>query len=474
MVAGTDNTPDGGTPADGSAETGRPTDALGDLLNRLPKAKLTGASRASTTVDAPLRTNREYRGGAMPEPVPAPPAPRASATETIERPSAPVHEPEVENRIRGQILPGRARGLSTGRMIWFLVAFVAPVILGSLYIFFIMPDEYITEFRFSVRVPVGNAGAVGQTSSGSSVSALFGGNPTPGTDLLDNFTVADYVRSPQAARDLNAKLQLKTMYNRPADPLSRLGDLASQERLGRYWQGMVYSDYDVTTGLAVVRVKGFTAQDSLSIANGLLASANKLVNDIGDQSQGDTVRFAREQLNRATEQVTTLQGRLGVLSRQGGVDSPSVGVTQANTQIATTTRTNIAQLQSEIQILRTQLHNSDAPQIVLLQQELAANQRALADAVGTSNNAATNNYAILTTQLANANTVLSSAQAALSYAQATAAAQRLYLTTYVRPTLADSPVAPDRWMDLLLLVVVAGMAWLVGMLVRNSILEHGL
>jgi capsular polysaccharide transport system permease protein len=149
-------------------------------------------------------------------------------------------------------------------------------------------------------------------------------------------------------------------------------------------------------------------------------------------------------------------------------------VVQANTQIATTTRTNIAQIESEIQVLKTQLHSSDAPQIVLLQQELLANQRALADAVGTSNTLATNDFAILTTQLTNANTVLSAAQAALSYAEATAAAQRLYLTTYVRPSQAESSVAPDRWIDLLMLIGISAMVWMVGMLVRNSILEHGL
>jgi capsular polysaccharide transport system permease protein len=463
MVAGTDNTPDDATP-DGSARS------LQDLLTRLPQARSPGAARDTDAFDAPLRTNREYRGAPIPEAAPA----RAAATETVERPPAPVNEPEVEHRIRGRLLPSRAPAISTGRMIWFLIAFVAPVVLGTIYLFFIMPDQYVTEFRFSVRVPVGNPGATGQATSGSSLSALFGGNPTPGTDLLDNFTVADYVRSPQAARDLNAKINIKAMYNRIGDPLSRVGSNASAERLGRYWKWMVYSDYDVTTGLGVVRVNAFDPRDSLSIANALLSSANQLVNDIGNQSQQDTVRFAKEQVTRASAQVAVLRGQLTALAAQKGTDSPSVGVLKAADDLATNSRTNIAQIQGEIGVLMSQLHNPNAPQIEVLREEMAANEHALSGAVTVANAGATNRYSDIRTELTNALTVLSSAQAAQSYAEATAASQRLYLTTYVRPTLPESSVAPDRWVDLLMLIGISAMVWMVGMLVRNSILEHGL
>jgi len=477
MVAGIDDNGGAAAPGNGRAASAAAARSWQDLMARLPQSRSTGRGPGSgdpAVVEPPLRTNREFNGAEAAEPIAPPTHPRAASTETIERPQAPVNEPEVEYRIRGRALPRRATRVSTGRKVWFLISFIAPVLLGALYLFLIMPNEYVTEFRFSVRVPVGNSAGMAQASSGSSVSALFGGNPTPGTDLLDNFTVADYARSGQAARDLNAKLNLKAMYSKPGDPFSRLGTNVSQERLGRYWKWMVYSDYDVSTGLAVVRVKAYDPQDSLAIANTLLALSNQLVNEIGNESQGDTVRFAKEQVNRANAQVTDLQRQIAVLAARRGADSPSVGVIQANTQVATTTRTNIAQIQSEIEVLEGQLHNPDAPQIVLLRQELAANQRALAGAVSTSNTVSTNTFADLSAQLQNSINVLSTAQAALSSAQAAATSQRLYLTTYVRPTLPESSVAPNRWVDLLLLVLFSAMVWTIGMLVRNSILEHGL
>lgn len=446
--------------------------ALKDLMARLPSARVRSAAPAEP-VGAPLRANREYNGEAEPEAPAAPPPVRASESETIAPPRPVVEDP----RPAAPALPRRRATIARGRLIWFLAAFVAPVILGAIYLFFVMPDQYVTEFRFSVRVPVGNPGAMsslGQVSNGASVSALFGGNPTPGTDLLDNFTVADYARSPQAARDLNTKVNLKALFNKPSDPFTRLDANASQERLGRYWKSMVYSDYDVTTGLAVVRVKAFSPQDSLSIANNLLALSNQLVNDIGDQSQGDSLRFAKEQLVKANDDVTALRRELATVAGAKGSNSPSIGVLTAMENISTNSRTNISQLQGQIEVLMAQLHNPDAPQIKILRDQIAANERALASAVDVANAASTGHYADLRQQLTNALNVLSSAQAAYSYARATAAAQRLYLTTYVRPTLPESATAPDRLIDLLLLVVIAGMVWMLGMLVRNSIVEHGL
>ena len=453
------------------AESGAARDAastLQEFMARLPRGRAVEETPKGP-VEPPLGKNLAFRGEAI-----AAAEPAAPEVEPARKPAAPVAEPEVRQSETQYVLPRRARRMSTGRKIWFAVAYLAPVLLGAFYLFFLMPDQYSTEFRFSVRVPVGNPGALGQNSNGSSYSALFGGNPTPGTDLLDNFTVADYARSAQAARDLDAKVNLKSMYSLPSDPVSRLGASASAERLGRYWKWMVYSDYDVTTGLAVVRVRAYTAKDSLAIANTLLGLSNELVNTIGDQSQQDTVRFAKQQVDRAQSQVTELRRQIAVLSNDKGIDSPSIGVQNAAQAVATNTRNNISQIQSQIQVLTNQLHNPDAPQIVMLRQELAANERALATAVDLANSRATNRYNDLTAQLNSGLNVLAAAQGAYSTAQAAAASQRLYLTTYVRPTLPESPSSPDRWLDLLLLVIGSAMVWMIGLLIRNSIMEHGI
>jgi capsular polysaccharide transport system permease protein len=463
MVGGIDEADGGVLPTGGS---GGAAGSMQELLTRLPQPR-GAAGQAGEPVQPPLQRNREFRAATIDEPVAPPMAdPRADVRE---RPAATPDEQEP--RVYGLPLPQRVTQISMGRTLWFGVSFLLPVVLGAIYLFLIAPDQYVTEFRFSVRVPVGQQGAL--ASGGASTSALFGGNPTPGTDLLDNFTVADYVRSPQAAADLDARLNLKDMFNKPADPFSRVGGNANREKLARFWKSMVYSDYDVTTGLAVVRVKAYSAQDSYAVANALLQQSNDLVNSIGNLSQQDTVRFAQRSVERVQGKVADLRQQIALLSRHGGLDNPSIGVLPANNTLATITRTNVSQIQSEIEVLMRQLHNPNAPQIVMLQQELAANEQALGKAVNIANAGPTNQYADLSAQLQSTLALLASTQVALSNAQVGADAQRLYLTTYVKPILAQSPTGPDRWMDLFLIMLIAGMVWTIGMLFRNSILEHG-
>jgi capsule polysaccharide export protein KpsE/RkpR len=104
---------------------------------------------------------------------------------------------------------------------------------------------------------------------------------------------------------------------------------------------------------------------------------------------------------------------------------------------------------------------------------LAANKRALDAAVRAGEGDSTNHYADLTAQLQNALSVQSTAQAALALAQGGADAQRLYITTYVKPLMADASTWPNRWLDLLLVVLGSAIVWVIGMLVRNSVMEHG-
>ncbi len=472
MVGGVEAADGTVLPAGGSGVAPALTDAMQDMLARLPKTR--GATdQAAEAVQPPLQRNREFRGAAADEPIaPAIPAPvTAGPISEVRAASAGSAAVEQAPRVQGLPMPQRVTRISTGRKVWFGLSFLAPVILGAVYLFLIAPEQYETEFRFSVRVPVGQSGAL--ASGGASTSALFGGNPTPGTDLLDNFTVADYVRSPQAAADLDAKLNLKTMFNKPSDPFSRVGGGANREKLARFWKSMVYSDYDVTTGLAVVRVKAYSAQDSYAVATALLQLSNDLVNSIGNLSQQDTVRFAERQVARVQQKVAYLRRQIMLLSQHGGLNNPSIGVTAASTTLATISRTDVSQIREEIEVLMRQLHNPDAPQIVMLRQELAANENALNRAVNVANASRTNQYEDLTAQLQSTLTLLANTQVALSNTQAGADAQRLYLTTYVKPIVAESATGPDRWMDLLLIMLISGMVWTVGMLFRNSILEHG-
>lgn len=449
------------------------------------------------TLDAAAAPQQEERAGKLPplpsarrasaEPLPPPLGqdrefrrePRADVRERTRGRPAPDATPDAEDttpRIAGLRLPGMVTRMSPGRKLWFAISFVAPVVLGGAYLFLIAPDEYVTEYRFSVRVPVGQPGS--QAMGGATLSALFGGNPTPGTDLLDNYTVADYVDSAQAARDVNAKVNLRDVYNKPFDPLSRVGKEASSERLEKFWKKMVYANYDAASGLAVVRVKAYTPQDSYALATTLVTLSSDLVNNIGVRSQQDSVRFAQAQVDRANARVAQLRAQLEQFRRSNGTINPVEGLTKSNDALNNVLQQRRVQIVGQIAALQSELRNPNAPQLVLLRQQLDATDRQLAETRGAVTRtgqlaSAVTRFEELQTQLKDATTIATATNNVLAQAQAVADSQRLYLTTYVKPTMPESPSAPNRWLDLLVLTALAGMTWIIGRLIGNSIMEHG-
>ncbi|WP_174300271.1 hypothetical protein [Caulobacter sp. S45] len=452
-----------------------------------PRVRPSGEEPVSAPLDdeGAFRPFRSARG--EPE-IPARPAaeridaPRAEAPPPLEARSGRGGKLELASpgaRRAVLPLPGQEDEPSLFNKVWFVMALAAPIVLGAIYFFLIAADQYVCEFHFSVRLPLAQ-----QTSSTSnSLSALFGGNPTPGSDLLDNFVVTDYVSSEQAARDLNDRLDLRKMFSEPVhDPLARFDPHQPVEKLTRYWKRMVYSNYDPATGLAIVRVRAFTPEDSYRITETLVSLSNDLVNNIGVKSQLDSLRYAQTEVDRTQKQVEGIRAQLASLRlKQGVIDPSNNSVVAGNATLATTLRANLAQLQTEITTLTAQLHNPSAPQIEVLRQQLAATRSQLA-ATGAEVAHNAGGQASLTstvglfeatnTRLQDAAQVLQNNINNLSAAQSAADSQRLYITTYVRPTMPQSSTYPNRVSSFAILVLVAGMIWLVGLLIANSVMTH--
>ena len=445
------------------------------LIPELPRARGLGAE----SMRSPLDGAGAFRPTAQPSGQPSGENRSSLGDETRDLRENGTGEENRGFSIAGLSLPTSILEVSPARRLWFAISILVPVVLGALYLFLMAPDQYVTEYRFSVRVPVGQPGSLAQ--GGSSLSALFGGNPTPGTDLLDNYTVADYSNSAQAAADLDAKINLRDIFNKPLDPFSRVGSKASAERLAKYYNSMVYSDYDASSGLVVVRVKAYSAEDSYKIATSLFGLSADLVNSIGQNSQADSVRFAHAQVDKATAKIADLRAKLAGLRRNTGIVSPNDGpqdIISGNETLINNLVARDVQIKGQMALVMAQLHNPNAPQMAALRQQLSANSAQLATArktvsAGASGLANTvGQFEDIQTQLTNAQNVLTSANQNYALAQAGADAQRLYLTAYVKPRLPESPVEPNRWYGLLLVVMVSGMVWIVGRLIGNSILEH--
>ena len=386
----------------------------------------------------------------------------------------------------GLALPDGADPLRALSLSWFLAAFVAPVLLAVVYYGLVASKQYVVEFHFTVRAPLPEAMAA-QAQTDNAAAALLGRSvptisQTGSVDTLGNYTVVDYVRSAAAARDLDQRLNLRNLYSQAgADPLSRYGGAPQAERLAKYWREMVWSSYDPATGIGEVKVRAFRPQDAYAIATNLIDLANGVVNTNGKRSRADSLRVAQQEVDAAQSRMTEIRNRLTALRTQIGAINPTKDQDAGNAQLSYALRTQLTDLEAQLSYLSSQLHSPDAPQIVRVKAAIAATQRQLAavDArVGhgqpgqTALASAVGEYEQLDSERAAAEQLLFQSLARLQEASIDADSQRVYVSTFVSPALPQSSTYPERLNSILIVALVAGLAWLLGALVGKSVMDH--
>jgi capsular polysaccharide transport system permease protein len=189
-----------------------------------------------------------------------------------------------------------------------------PATLAAVYFFLIAADQYVAEFRFALRTvePVR-----------AEVGGLLQGSVAPSPVGVDSYAVVQYLGSRDVIDELGKTLDLREMFSRPeADWLTRLQLPVSIEELVRYWKSQVDAFYDITNGTIVVRASAFTPQDALQLARGVLASAERLVNDLSARARHDTLSNSEKEVRRAERRLKATLARLREFRDREGIIDP--------------------------------------------------------------------------------------------------------------------------------------------------------
>jgi capsular polysaccharide transport system permease protein len=252
------------------------------------------------------------------------------------------------------------------------------------------------------------------------------------------------------------------------------------EKFVKYWQSMVTAHYDQVTGIAIAQVRAFTPEDALAIANSLVTLSEELVNRIANRTQNDAVRFAQREVERAEERLKAIRAKLTEYRNKVGVIDPATSVIASNSALVQALRGTVAQLETQLQTLRLQNLQPNAPAVVTLQNQINSTKEQLAtiegsvgrNKSGAALSAVIAEYEQLELERQFAQAMLTSTMAALDAARASAASQHLYITPFVRPSLPESSLYPRR---ILTIVTIAGLAlivWLIGLLIGRSVFER--
>lgn len=365
-----------------------------------------------------------------------------------------------------------ARLFSLARTATFVIFVVLPSLVVAAYFGLIATDQYVAEARFTV-----GSGEVPQLDKIGSITGLAAASVVQDTQIVTN-----YIGSRAAIEAVRRTVDLTRAYADPSiDRWSRFDASESIEKFVRYWNDMHSTSIALPGGLVTFRVRAFTPQDALHIAEAFVRASEGLVNDLNTRAFTDTMRSADAELQRATDRLG--KARLAVekaRNTEGVLDAVKAG--DALNALILETRSSLLQLQQEYNS-KVLVVSPSAPQLKVLKDRIDVTSRQIAeleskltstrDAVdnGLTISATMSRFAELDLEKQIAERLYAGAVASVELARIVADQRRIYLNEFVRPALPEQPQYPRRWLMSLLWIggffAAWGVAWGLGTLVRD-------
>jgi capsular polysaccharide transport system permease protein len=353
----------------------------------------------------------------------------------------------------------------------FMIIVVLPAVIAAAYYCLVAADQYVAEFRFALRSAEPERHDPALFLQESIAPSLMG---------LDSYVVVQYLSSRAIIDDLSATLDLQMFSRSEADWPVRLDLPVSIEELVRYWKRQVDAFFDATNGTIVVRARAFTRQDALSLAEGILASSERLVNDLSARARRDALRNAEEEVGRAEKRLKSALTRLRDFRDKEGIIDPRK-TADATVALAGRVRDELVRADTELSTLKHYMRD-DAPSIKMLEarvQSLEAQRRAVesevTDTEKTRSEALSRvmgSYEQLESERTFAENTYQHALQALDRSRINADRQQVYLATFVRPTLPEEPLYPRRLQSVAVATGVAFAVWMIGGFILQSIRDH--
>ena len=250
---------------------------------------------------------------------------------------------------------------------WGLIAsFIATVLLPAIatgaYYGLIASDQYATEARFSLRN--------GEPGLGEMLGGLTGGGGSQQTQ--DSQIIVEYARSRSMVENIENDINLRQIFSREGiDHISRFNPNKPIEALVRYWRKRVDTHYERMSGIITLEVRAFTPEDSLRLAEKILAQCEKLVNDLSQRSRRDALKQAKLELQRAEAQLKGATAEMREAQNSQGVLDATVEAEALN-KIVTQLRAELIRAQQIAS--QGDTVSTDAPQVRVLNSRAQALQ----------------------------------------------------------------------------------------------------
>jgi len=321
------------------------------------------------------------------------------------------------------------------------VIVVAPVVLALVYVFHVATPRYEAESRFFVQSSSGQqAGGAANLLTTGNMGGMLGG-------FVDGWAVTDFLKSRDCMRQLDQKIGLRRyLVNKGLDPANRLAEDASEDELYRAYQASVRVSFNVLEQIDVLRVSGFSPEDSETLSKALISLAEDFVSQMNEKGVADKLKVSQESLNRAELKARDARDALTAWRTAHGNIDPTATVTML-LNLSGQLEGELSTAQINLDKIRA-LGNKDHPMLRPAELQVAALQRRLVSlrhrlsGQGTTEATMLKSYEGLrnTQMFAESNLTL----AQQSYQQAMVDTLRLqrYLSIIAQPVPTDRPSSP--------------------------------
>ena len=365
------------------------------------------------------------------------------------------------------------RAWMSPRLLAFIAIVVVPTMLTAFYLFAAASDQYVAELRFTL-----NSADAPRLDAAALLTGLT--TPTPPA-ALESQILVQYIGSRAIVDRIDAVLDLRRLFSPShADWWARLPMPATIEMLVRYWKGQVEPVYDPANGTVTVRVRAFDPDDALRLAEAVVASCEALVNELSLRSRNDALAHANTELAQAEDRLKTALARIRAFRDREGLIDPARAAA-ANGVLAARLRDDLARANTDLTILKRYMRD-DALSIQVLtariraielqQQSLAAEMTDPDEARSDRMSRRLGEYEQIESERRFAEASYQLALRGVEQARASAERQRVFIASFVPPSLPEEPLYPKRWRTLGTVVLIAFALWGIGGLAVQSMREH--
>lgn len=365
------------------------------------------------------------------------------------------------------------RGAGLFRLyVWasFLLVVVVPTTLSWIYYLGIASDQYVAETQFTVM-----GGAV---PTNDSIGKLTG---IPAIAIVqDTQIVTSYIHSRAAVEKLDQAIGLRQRYaGDDVDFLARFDSSSPSEEFVRYWGNMVTTSISLPAGIVSLKVRAFSAQDSVAISKAILTICEDLINELNDRMNGDSVRSAEQDLQKASDRLAAARLALEkVRNDEGILDTTKTAETL--TKLVTELKSSLMLMQQEYDTAARSV-SATAPQMRAARSRIETTQGQIVDLerqlTSSSGETASNpslshtmtKFAELDLERQIAERLYAGAASAVEVARMTVERKKMYLNAFVTPALPEEPRLPRRGLYSVLILLGCLSIWAISVGIVASI-----